>query len=500
MSVALSIPSAHKVNRPPWPLLALLGVIGLAFGAWVLLSPGDWNPFWVLALPIAAGVIWMRPVFGLYGALAAAMLLEQYGIDGLADPVTGRIPFWLNVDSWTNLKWLTANPLEFLLVLTGLAWYVTIHRARGVPFRLGRLGGWLLAFLAIVGFAWGFGLLAGGDFKTSLWEIRPLFYMGACYLLAANLIETRSQVRIVGWIVMLGIGVKALQGLYRYLVPFHANLTDVYAVTGHEDALFFDTMLILAIALAVYGGPIRQKLVLWGLTPFMAITLVLTRRRAALVAILAGVASLLITLPPRRRVWLPRLFVPIFLLGLVYVAAFYNSTSAIAQPVQLVKSLYAPGNARDASSNQYRDFEQYDVLVTIRHNPILGVGFGNKYEQPLPLVPIAFPLRDWIPHNEIWWIWLKTGTIGFVVFWLFIGSAIIQGSLILRRLRDPYHQALAAMTIAFVCMQIVIAYADLQLTFYRNMIYLGIMLGLLVRLEALDAPPAEAEAAAEPVG
>ncbi len=35
-------------------------------------------------------------------------------------------------------------------------------------------------------------------------------------------------------------------------------------------------------------------------------------------------------------------------------------------------------------------------------------------------------------------------------------------------------------------MRVVIAYADLQLTFYRNMVYLGLMLGVLMRLDVLD--------------
>jgi O-antigen ligase len=486
MSLAIPYRNTQESARPPLALIALLALIAAALGVWVWLNPGDLNPFWVIALPLLAALIWRRPVFGVYVAVAAALVLEQYDIIGLSDPLTGRLPFYLNIDSWTDLKWLTANPLELLLAWTGLAWYVREHRALGTPLRLGRIGGVLLLFLGAVAFAWGFGLLTGGDFKTSLWEIRALFYMGACYLLATNLLKSPGQVRILGWILILGIGLKALQGIYRYIVPFGGDLTDIYAVTGHEDALFFDTMLILALAFAVYGGPIRQRLALWGLTPALAITLLLTRRRAALVAIGVGLVSFLVTLPPARRAILPKLFVPLFLLGLVYVGAFYNSDSALAKPIQLVKSLYAPSDPRDASSNQYRDIEQYNVMTTIRHNPILGIGFGNRYEQPVPLVPIEFPLRDWIPHNEILWIWLKMGTLGFIIFWLFIGSAIIQGSLILRKLRDPYFQALAAMIIAFVLMQVIIAYADLQLTFYRNMIYLGIMLGVLVRLEALD--------------
>ena len=36
--------------------------------------------------------------------------------------------------------------------------------------------------------------------------------------------------------------------------------------------------------------------------------------------------------------------------------------------------------------------------------------------------------------------------------------------------------------------QIVVSYFDLQLTYYRNMVYFGTLLGLLPTLEALDTP------------
>ena len=89
-------------------------------GAGVVLSGGDLTPFGLLALLPLAGMIWYRPVFGVYFVLAAALLLEQYAIDGLTDPVTLRIPFFANIggtegwNAWTheNLSWLTANLLE----------------------------------------------------------------------------------------------------------------------------------------------------------------------------------------------------------------------------------------------------------------------------------------------------------------------------------------------------------------------------------------------------
>ncbi|HUS14112.1 MAG TPA: O-antigen ligase family protein [Chloroflexia bacterium] len=484
------LPSA----RPSLRALLGLGLLGVLAGAAVLVSDGDPTLFGVLALIPLAGMILYRPVFGVYLALGGALLLEQYSIEGMSDPWTKRIPLFVNIggneeylNAWTheNLSWFTANLLEVLLVWTGLA--LLLHaRRRGGRLRTGTLGWPLLLFMGAVVFSWAFGLLGGGDWKVSLWEIRALFYMAICYLLAVNLIRTPGEVRIAGWIVIICIGVKAIQGIYRYLVPFGGDLTNIYAITGHEDALFLDSLLLLAVLFAIYGGPLRQRLLTWGLAPFALFTLFATRRRAAIFALLIGGASLLMTLPPARRAMLPRLIVPLFLIGLIYVGAFYNSDAVIAKPIQMVKSLYQPTDDRDASSNQYRNFEQYNVMRTIRHNPVVGVGFGRPYEMLVPLPPIAFPLRDYIPHNEVLWIWLKMGTAGFVVFWLFIAAAVVQGSLVLRRLKDPYFQALAAMILALVLMQVVIAYADLQLTFYRNMVYLGIMLGILMRLDALD--------------
>src|SRR5439155_25036029 len=133
--------------------------------------------------------------------------------------------------------------------------------------------------------------------------------------------------------------------------------------------VFFATLLLLAAALAIYGGPIRERIVTWALVPFTAFTLLATRRRAALFALLVGGGALLFTTPAARRYMLPRVFVPLFLAALLYVGAFYNSDSALAQPIQLVKSLYQPSDPRDLSSNDYRALEQYDVMKTIRHNP-----------------------------------------------------------------------------------------------------------------------------------
>ena len=63
-----------------------------------------------------------------------------------------------------------------------------------------------------------------------------------------------------------------------------------------------------------------------------------------------------------------------------------------------------------------------------------------------------------------------------------------------RAMRDPYFKALALMIILFIVGQIIIAYYDLQITFYRNMVYLGTAMALGTAIRRIEA----AELAAQP--
>jgi hypothetical protein len=55
-----------------------------------------------------------------------------------------------------------------------------------------------------------------------------------------------------------------------------------------------------------------------------------------------------------------------------------------------------------------------------------------------------------------------------------------------RKLQDKYLQLAAIYVVAMVVMEIMVAYADYQLSFYRNVIYVGMLVGVLMKLPALD--------------
>jgi hypothetical protein len=181
------------------------------------------------------------------------------------------------------------------------------------------------------------------------------------------------------------------------------------------------------------------------------------------------------------------------LLGGAYVALFANSTGGIASPARAVISIISPSSAdtRDVSSNLYRTIEDFDLKFTARLDPILGYGFGKQFQQPkiLPNISVLDPYYLYIPHNTIYWIWMRLGTIGYLAFWFLLGSIIVRGCQIARQLQDRYLQLVAIYIVAVTFMEVVVAYADYQLFFYRNVIYLVLLVGILLKLPKLDLKP-----------
>jgi hypothetical protein len=193
-----------------------------------------------------------------------------------------------------------------------------------------------------------------------------------------------------------------------------------------------------------------------------------------------------VVLLPGKDLWrFLRTLYPFLGVLVLYGIIFWNSESKWGMPVRLVKSGISTEQETAGEryhSNLYREFEKYDLAVTIRKTPITGIGFGKKYEQPIPLANIAFPLREYIPHNEILWLMTKMGGAGFFVFCLFLCAFVLNASSVFARLPDPYLKAVCALIIAAIVNQVVVSYYDLQLTYYRNMVYLGTLMGLLPTL------------------
>jgi hypothetical protein len=187
----------------------------------------------------------------------------------------------------------------------------------------------------------------------------------------------------------------------------------------------------------------------------------------------------------------------------MYLAIFWNSNSPVASFAQTIKSGFiTEKNAisdEDYYSNLWRDIEKYNLAMTIRRVPILGVGYGNKYDEPIKLTADLWPLDGYIPHNMILDIIVKTGVIGFFIFWFVINGIAFYGATLYPKIRDPYLKAVCIVALAAIFNQMVVSYFDLQLTYTRNMVLLGTFVGVLTQLKKIDdreSPPAVQQQAA----
>ena len=438
----------------------------------------------IIVLAIVASIVtW--PVIGFYIIAASALLVEQEAL-----LVNGKPLYSLYIFYWPpRYDGLIERPIGFLMLF--IFFVLLCHRfvKRERLLYGGELFWPFLLFILCVAYGVVHGLTGGGNLKIIVLEVRPFWYLFLSYLLAYNLISHKKHVRLFLWLVILSAGVKSLEGVYIYLVLYHGSLIDHHEIMAHEESFFFIAVLLLVVLFSLHYRYRPQLYAALAILPFLIIAMIANQRRADYVAFLIGVLVvwiLVFVVKPRARKWLAISLFIFLILGAGYVAAFYKSSGSLGEPARAVVSVFYP-DPTEAASNLYRDIEDYDLKYTLRLNP-MGMGFGKQFLEPIPLpnILILDPYYLYIPHNTIYWVWMRLGPIGFGAFWFLIGSIIVRGCIIARRLRDRYLQLVAIFVVGITVMEIIVAYADYQLYFYRNVIYLGLLAGILMKLPAFD--------------
>lgn len=467
--------------------------IACAFGAAAVLVASQGNLIAgvaFLAAVVVIGVSWYRLDWGFNLFAATVLLCDQFTIPGF-EPFTYKISYFLNLKENPYLPPLSAgviNPLELHLLLLFAVWFF-VAAARGrVAIRRVPAAAAVILFFGSVGWSLWYGLSNGGEILPALWEVRALSYFGLVYFLVPQIYTTKPQIAGLLAVCIAAISFKAFQGISRF-IRLGFTFYGLPTLTNHEDPVFFATLMVLVVALVLFGARCRQRTALLLLLLPLTVGFITAQRRAAYASTIAMSAAFVVLLPSRERRLLVTSSLPVLVLLGIYGFAGWDSEGKWAGPVRLFKSGLTTDKETSGEryySNLYRDIEKYDLAQTVRKSPLGGRGFGNKYDMPIELVPIPFLLRDYIPHNQVLWLLVKMGAAGFFFFWLFVDTYLFEGAGLLLRLRDPYLRAVCAMAIVAILNQIVASYYDLQLTYYRNMVYLGILMGLLPALAAAD--------------
>ncbi|MBC8135427.1 MAG: O-antigen ligase family protein [Fibrella sp.] len=441
-----------------------------------------------LAIPV---VLWGSARSVLYIVFAATCLFELFP-SGYADSLTERVPFFWNVNTifqiyaHANFKAIPFNLVEVILITAGVCSLIRAVFTKTFSLRGGPLLIPVSLYLFFVVWGWINGMATGGDFKLSLQEVRAQIYFAAAYFMAVHLVRNPKEVGTLWWVMAICVSLKGALYTYRRYVTIGGLPLPDQGVGSHEEAFFFGAYVLLLIVLSLASDPAYRSLCtyLWLNLPIIILGNLATNRRA-------GTAALLIALPmmlfaaykafPRCRRAIAAIGLAGVLIGPLYYNVFKNSESAIAQPARAIRSNFEP-DARDASSNIYRDAENANQMATIRLAPVQGYGYGKRMLHVVAIADISDTYEWWdlLPHNQILWVWMRVGTVGFVAFWIMVCSTII---LCCHAARDE-GIVLSVRTHAVFCLATFVALLifglyDLQLSNFRSMLFTGIWVGSL---------------------
>jgi O-antigen ligase len=452
-------------------------------------------PLVFIAIFVVPFLLWRYRKFSLYLIVPATILFEVLPND-VSEGLFDQVPFFWNVNTifqrrGIGFEALPINLFELIFLVAGFGNMVRNVYMRTVKIQFGTLIWPLVIYtlMVILNTVRAFG--ENQDHTIVLQEIRSQFYLITMYLFAINITDPKVDVKRFAWIFAVCAGIKGLAYCYRRYVLIAGLPLPDQGVGSHEEAFFF--CCFVGLLLAAWLVKMRGSLMvwLWLLYPAVVLGNLATNRRA-------GTAALVIALPilimaairamPKRRTMAIVLGVLMVTVGPVYYYTFRNSESTIAQPARAIKSHFEP-NARDESSDLYRKAESANMMDTIKESPLttlIGYGYGKPFLKNHPMADISktYALWDVIPHNQILWVWMRTGTVGFIAFWMIIAFAIVRicRLMILSENDDsPWAQLLALWAFSIVVMAIVFGLLDLQLSCYRNMIFVGLVLGLVER-------------------
>jgi hypothetical protein len=419
-------------------------------------------PLSLAALACIVTAILMRPIAGIY-------LMVFFSVVGDAVTMTGY-PFTLNFSSPQSFLYLadglTFTPLELCIAVTAASWFAQVVGGRSWQLSGRPLLAPVLIFGAFVVAGAVYGVyVQRGDRIIAVWELRPLLYVVAIYVLSSNLFTRTSHYVTLAWVAVVAISIQNLFALRYYYTLAGSERELLQSLTEHPTSLIYNWVILLALALCVLRGcSLLARLGVVAAAIPAAHVWVLAQRRAAVVALLVGFILLAIVLFIRRRKACLVLVPVVLVLTAGYTAAFWNTTDGPGFGAQAVKSVVAPDDLseKDRTSSLYRDVENYNLVFTARAVPLTGVGFGKPFYRPAQLPYIAgFAFNEYIPHNSIVWIWLKMGYFGFVALLFMIAVALRAGLRASLQLDSGDTLAVTLASFIFIAMFAVFAYVDI---------------------------------------
>lgn len=482
--------TARRLPAGDWDGKALLPivvpVVALGMIAAVI-AEGTTLPLTVVVGSMLLFVAAVWPKTSIY----IAVLMVTLGDIRLGDPNTptlGKV--------FTSLVGMSITPLELVMLMGFLGLCARLLFDSQLRLELGDLA--LPIVFLMVGVLGGVavGMAHNADLDAMRQETRSFFYLPAMYLLVIHFMKSRESLERIFWVFVLAVNLMALENIYRYFTSVKGTYTLAASedlAFAHENSLMCAAVVILLVARLFWSERPSAE---WRNLPLIiipVIAMLVMRRRAGIVALDIGLLLLALVLL-RENVKMFLMVAPLAILGFAaLVMLTWNEPGSAGQIARSYRTVSGQSASVDQSSDEYRKSEQANVQQNIKAQPLIGMGYGMRYNFYIPLADLSFwPLWRYVPHNTVLWMWMKAGILGFASLVALFAAAAMRSMQIMVPLRSNSMKALAFGLGAIVIMFLLYSWADLGLVSARAMVMFGLVLGSIGALAPIAGTPGSA--------
>jgi hypothetical protein len=305
-----------------------------------------------------------------------------------------------------------------------------------------------VSFLSVVALC-ALGYHSGGDLQMAKIQVQSFVLVLVVAFLSAMALRGVRDYRVLGGVILIAACVKSLNALYVVsIIPPDIPGGHLNYATTHGDSMLFACATVMLIVLFA-EQPVRRNAVLCiTLLPLLMAGMLANNRRMVWAEVAGGLLAFwLISRRSRLKRFAVRTLIAAIPLILVYIAVGWNSQSKVFAPVKTFRSM---GDSDVDASTMYRELENFNLMATMRVNPILGTGFGHPFAEPVTLPSIAVGFREYryMPHNSMLGLWAFCGPLGFAGLWIAFIVSTFFAARSYRCARLPDERVAALMTIA----------------------------------------------------
>jgi hypothetical protein len=318
------------------------------------------------------------------------------------------------------------------------------------------------------------GLLGGGSMLSALIQIQVFVFLPITAFMFLAALQTEEQVLALGKVVIYAALYRAALVIFFY---FFVAPTLEYVpptMTTHSDTVLFVAALVALISWAIEQRERKVAIRCLLLCAFLLVAVQLNNRRLAYVSLGASVIVLYFLLQAsdlkraiNRKLLL---FSPIIA---VYLAVGWGSSNPLFAPAKALSSIV--GEKQDASAKT-RDIENYNLIVTLRDQKLIGSGWGHAYSEVSVAYSVsdAFPIYRYVPHNTVLGIWAFSGYIGSTALWVMFVVATFLGLRAYRFAETPLGRTICACSVCVVIIYALQAYGDMGIMAWNANFIVGL--------------------------